>query len=318
MDVSIHVANREDSDLGLCCLPRLFWQATCVRNFRTFIVVQMHCLILKYFNARTFAAFSTSKSRELAQMVFLNIFSVEGVVVPVKLGNGNTIQLMVKRRPTEPDMIQRYSHLVLELGLQFKSMLGLCNSPNRNRGLALLKTAMIHFKANNNLSKYASEFMRLLVHQYCVLSEKEASEEFYGMFVNTRGKPDSHIPCDLQMEYVVKEVKTNIKHMFSNKTDKNITTRTSALPVIKDISKMYDSVTGVITRCKKHSSAESLHDEKEMVKDIHQLNPFECQPGRKHTSFPRVPNQMSNLLDVKHFQTWIDCVKYKYATDLGN
>ena len=77
---------------------------------------------------RTFADFSTSKSPELAQIVFLNIFSVEGVVVPVKLGNGNTIQLMVKRRPTEPDMIQRYSHLVLELGLQFKSMLGLCNS----------------------------------------------------------------------------------------------------------------------------------------------------------------------------------------------
>ena len=238
--------------------------------------------------------------------------------MPVKLANGSTLQLMVKKKPAKPDLIKKYSHLVLELGLQFKSLLSLCKSPNRNRGLALLKTTMVHFKSNNHLSKYASEIMRLLVHQYCVLSEKEASEEFYGMFVNTQGKLDSHIPCDLKMEYIVKEVKTNIKHMFSNKTDKNITTRTSALPVMSDIAERFDSVTGVITRSKRHTSAESLSDEREMVKDIHQLKPFEFHSGRKHNSFPNVHDQMNELLDVTSFRSWIDCMKYKYATDLGN
>ena len=37
------IANRDDPDrtlrLGLCCLLRVFWQATSVRNFRTFTVV---------------------------------------------------------------------------------------------------------------------------------------------------------------------------------------------------------------------------------------------------------------------------------------
>ena len=41
------IANREDPDktasesshdLGLCCLSRLFWQPTSVRNIRTFVV----------------------------------------------------------------------------------------------------------------------------------------------------------------------------------------------------------------------------------------------------------------------------------------
>ena len=31
-------ANRENPDLGLCCLSRPFWQPTSVRNFRTFAV----------------------------------------------------------------------------------------------------------------------------------------------------------------------------------------------------------------------------------------------------------------------------------------
>ena len=39
------IANREDpeSDLGLHCLSRPFWQATSVRNFRTFTVGALLC-----------------------------------------------------------------------------------------------------------------------------------------------------------------------------------------------------------------------------------------------------------------------------------
>ena len=245
-------------------------------------------------------------------------FSVEGVIVPVKLSNGKCVELLMKRKRPETDMIKNYSHLVLDLGVQFKSLLSLFRSPNRQRGLALLKLTMIHFKANNGCSKYASEILRLLVHQHCILSEKEAAEEFYGMFVNTTGKPGSHIPCDLKMEHIVKEVKSNIKHMFSNKTDKNITTRTSALPLIKDISEKFDVTTGVIVRSKKHTHSDSLQDEKAIMNDIRQLKPFENIPGRKHLSFPSVPKQMDQLLDKDSFRAWLDSSKYKYANDLGN
>lgn len=242
--------------------------------------------------------------------------------MPLKLANGNNVTLFLKpkkpKKPAEPDRVKCYSHRVLELGLQFKSLLYLCKNPDRNRGLTLLKATMIHFKANNNMSKYAYEIMRLLVHQYCTLSEKEAHEEFYGLFVNTKGKADSFIPCDLRMEHLVKSVKTNIKHMFSNKTDKNITTRTSALPVMKDIAENFDKVTGVIVRSKKHSDKESIHDEQDMIKDIHQLKPFVYQSGRKHDSFPNVTSQMVSLLNTTNFRSWIDIQKYKFATELGN
>ena len=32
----VRIANKEDPDLGLCCLSRPFWMATSVQNFRTF------------------------------------------------------------------------------------------------------------------------------------------------------------------------------------------------------------------------------------------------------------------------------------------
>ncbi|KAH3874587.1 hypothetical protein DPMN_037834 [Dreissena polymorpha] len=177
---------------------------------------------------------------------------------------------------------------------------------------------MLHFKANNECSKYAYEIARLLVHQFCILSEKEACEEFFGMFVNTTGKENAHIPCDLKMEHIVKDIKSNIKHMFSNKTDQNITNRSSALPVIKAVSEAFDDVTGVIIRSKRHTRTSSLHDEAEMIKDIHQIQPFVYKAGRKHLLFPNVPKQMTCDLDEKKYHTWIETQKYKFATDLGN
>jgi hypothetical protein len=84
----------------------------------------------------------------------------------------------------------------------FKSLLDMCKVPERKRALRLLKVCLIHFKANNNMSKYSLEVMRFLVQQQCTLAARGAHAQFYGMFVNTHGRIDSHIPCDLQMENI--------------------------------------------------------------------------------------------------------------------
>ena len=42
--MDVRIANRKNlhqSDLGLHCLSRLFWQATSARNFRTFTVTDV-------------------------------------------------------------------------------------------------------------------------------------------------------------------------------------------------------------------------------------------------------------------------------------
>ena len=52
--ILVRIANREDpdqtqSDLGLHCSPRPFWQATSIKNFRTYIVYILKLLyVLKF------------------------------------------------------------------------------------------------------------------------------------------------------------------------------------------------------------------------------------------------------------------------------
>ena len=251
----------------------------------------------------------------------------DGLVEFVTCRNGCKVPMVVPRPKKKPqrkgqnenvDQVRNYAHKVLELGMLFKSLTDMISVPDRDRSLRLLKYAMLIFRENSHLSKYAYEIMRLLVHQFCRLSEKAAHEEFYGLFCNTTGRVDGHVACDDRMEWAVHEVKRHVRHMASNKTEPNIVARTCAVAGVKAIANNFDEATDTITRSKKHSDAASLADEVAMITDLHQLQPFRRQPGRRHQSFAcPVPSVLSRIgrADMK---TWIFEKKYAFATELGN
>ncbi|XP_070547037.1 uncharacterized protein [Ptychodera flava] len=240
--------------------PPAEWPNNTART--TWIDKHIGSLVEKYVLAGGMEALQPKSSQNLI---------VDGIVVSIELSNGTML-----------DVVLNYGHKVLELGLLYKALLDLCKLPDRDRGLRLLKLTMMYLKASNNLSKYAYEIMRLLVHQFCILSEKEAHEEFYGLFVNTHGKLDSHIPVDLQMVYIVKSVKKSIKHMYSNQTEKNISRRSGSLSGINEISQNFDKCTNVLVRADKHSVVSSLDDELTIIKDLQTVKPFDHNDGRHH------------------------------------
>lgn len=216
------------------------------------------------------------------------------------------------------DLVKNYGHRVLELGMLYKSLLDMCKLPDRDRGLMLLKLAMLHFKAHKNKSKYAYEIMRLLVHQFVLLSEKKANEEFYGLFVNTHGHIYSHIPVDLQMEYIVKIIKKNLKQMCSNQTEQNVTRKTGALAGLHAIGLNYDNETDVNVHTQKHSTVSSLGDELSMIEDLRKIKPFHQIPSRYHVAYPDMGKSVFENLDVSFFHSWIIKQCHKWATEIGN
>ncbi|CAG2210873.1 unnamed protein product [Mytilus edulis] len=121
-----------------------------------------------------------------------------GWTVPIsniEISNGTEISICPKIRTTNKksvdegsDKVKNYGHLVLELGMLFKELLGVCKSPDRNQMLRLLKHSMTVFKASSNNSKYALEIHRFLIQQISTLSENEAAEVVTAMFVNTKGQ----------------------------------------------------------------------------------------------------------------------------------
>ena len=177
---------------------------------------------------------------------------------------------------------------------------------------------MTVFKAKSNNSKYAFEIHRFLIQQMSTLSEREAAEVVQGMFVNTKGKKNGHIPADLQMEYVVKTIKKHIKHMYSNKTEKNIANHTKGLSGVRDLCEHFDETTKVVVRCKKHKHKDTVGDELVMIQDLRKLRPFATHPGRSHAAFQNIKKSVVDCMNVTDYHDWIRSRIVVNANDLGD
>ena len=205
----------------------------------------------------------------------------------------------------KPNGVKNYARLVLELGTQFLLLLKMCKTPIREKMLPLLKMILVTLKANNTHSKYALELLRFLVLQYSLLPEKDARQMFLQCFVNTTGRSDSYVPCDLVMEWQVRDQKRHIKHMFSNKTDENILARSTALGGIEKITDNYDKDAGVRQRSKGHRSVSAVGDEMEMIAGLRDLRPFKISPGRKgHEYFKSIKPTLTEYFDGADFHQW--------------
>ena len=218
----------------------------------------------------------------------------------------------------QTDNVFNYGCLVIELGLMYLNFIDICKKPSRDRMLRMMKMLLVAFKANNNMSKYAFELLRFIVQQISVLDEKEATEVFYGLFVNNAGKPDSYIRADMQMEFIVREQKKHIKHMYSHKQDKEaITRRSKAVHGLSCIAENYDLDTSVVNRKRTHTEISSISDEQAMLQDLRKVKPFIMIPGRSHMHMPPVPPTITKLLDKTNFSHWVAEKKWKIATEYG-
>ena len=210
--------------------------------------------------------------------------------------------------------MKNYAHYVLESGLTFMYFLKLCKMPDRPRLLAVFKLMMEQLKSRNTKAKYPLELLKLLFMQYSLLSEQRANQVLHACFVNTKGKPESNVPADLQMEWVVKQNKAHIKHMFSNKSMDNIFSKSSALPGLHNIAANFDDAADVIVRTKRHNPKDIDKDEMQIMDDLRRVKPFKYQPGRtyQHRQFAGMEITSAKLMPELKLRNWFDKHKKAY------
>lgn len=222
-----------------------------------------------------------------------------------------------REQNSQPDRLNRYSQLVLELGLCYENFTECINVPNRDRLIRTLKVMMFILKADSFRSKYGDEILRFLVLQCVVLSPHDAHSMFYSMFVNTNGNIDGNIPADLQMEFLVRLYKKHIKSM-SNKREANIATRINALAGLHEIMKNYDTNTVHNVRTAKHSTSNKNDDELAMLADLRQYCPFKSICGRELAGFKAVESSMISKLDSARYIEWINRRSIEHSKSISN
>jgi hypothetical protein len=219
--------------------------------------------------------------------------------------------------PPATDKVHMYARNVLELGLLVLQFSENIKFPNRERMLPLLKVMMMTFKGHKNNSKYALEMLRVICHQLGSLSEKAANEAFYGTFVNTKGKVGSNIPADLQMEYLVKRVKTLMKRGGPNKGIQFVAKYSKAIYGLDEISRQYDKTTHVLKRAQLHRAQSAKEDELCILKDLRMVRPLCKRPGRQLDNFPNLKSSELEKLNQEKFHKWITYHKKRYDVEIG-
>lgn len=211
-----------------------------------------------------------------------------------------------------PDKVKDYSHHVLELGLTYVYFLKLCKMPNRDRMLALFKVIMMQLKSRSVHAKYPLEILQYLFLQYSLLTEQVAHQTFHAGFVNTKGKSDTNIPADQQMEAVIKKSKRHIRHMCSNKNMDSITAKTAAMPAYRAVASNFEADTKVVIRSKKHKVKDAISDELIMIEDLHKVRPFRHIPGRHYEGFENITVSPVTKLNVMELLKWIEMHKRRH------
>ncbi len=242
----------------------------------------------------------------------------DGTIYAVRLPDGTPLNLKVPSSPPEKDYVQNYALQVVEFELVRQELMDSCKLPDRHRTIRLIKLLMMFFKADKpGVSKYGVECLIFLLQQQYLLSERDANDAFYAMFVNTKGKVDTFVPADMWMEWTVRVIKKHINHLMGNKNSSIIQKKSRSLCAVSEIAENFKAECDSVIRCKKHKTPDNKADEESIWNDVHSIKPFQFTPSREFPSFPEMPPSMRARLNAVRYDAWIRTRVPHYGVHFG-
>ena len=140
----------------------------------------------------------------------------------------------------------------------------------------------------------------------CLLTPRLSEHFKWGFFVNWRSGVGYNIEDDLAQEISNRCSKSIIQRQGPNKTLKCIRKVCNATTGIYQIVQEFDLSVGIHKTSVEHTTRDSFKDEKEMVHDLLQLNPFHYPSARCHNSFPGIKRSPLRYLNIVEFHEWLD------------
>ena len=214
----------------------------------------------------------------------------------------------------DDDGVKNYALCFVFLAVLIMQMKDTAAEGDGHRNLINQKLLLTVFKSMGPYSKYAIE-MFISIAQMEFLLTPRLSEEFkWGFFLNWRGGAGHNIEDDLAQEISNRLGKNIVQRMGPNKTLSSISKVCKASNGIHLLAQQFDTSLNIHAKSVQHTIRDSLKDEKEMVAEIVQLDPFNYVPGRHHDSFPGIKRSPLKYLDIVEFHKWLN----KHIAELPN
>lgn len=206
----------------------------------------------------------------------------------------------------EDDYVRNYALCFIFLAILIIQMKDTAAEADGERNLINQKLLLTVFKSLGGYSKYAIEMFVSIAQIECLLTPRLSEEFKWGFFSNWRGGAGRNIEDDLAQEISNRCSKSVVQRMGPNKTIKSISKVCKASTGLQQITQQFDLSIGTHKTSVQHTTRDCLKDEKEMVADLIQLDPFNHEPARSHDSFPDIKKCPLRYLNVVDFHQWLD------------
>lgn len=171
---------------------------------------------------------------------------------------------------------------VVTLGLNFHDSI---REGDGDRILRGWKFNLLAYKAAQ-LKNYSIEALNLILQVNHVLSPREAAQVKWCRTVNTTNLKGNNIPMDLHLEHLNRRVKTTLRNMGSNVTDKSVKLAAESVGIVNDICHVFErESTSSKASSNKHSCPSFDKDFKLILNTLEEHKVFIHKSGRQHNTF---------------------------------
>ena len=185
------------------------------------------------------------------------------------------------------DKVYLYATEVLTLGLLWHIFVESIREGDGDRVLLCWKYFLLVFKAKNH-TNYAKEAVILLSQNHCLLSDRQASQQSWNRFVNTKGRRGCNIPCDLHLEHLNRRLKGMVSNLHSNVHKSAIDRAAKSIGVVHDLCQQFEENSGLSPESDSHSKPSFSKDVDLVLQVIKEQQIFKEIPGRKHDCFSKI------------------------------
>ena len=203
-----------------------------------------------------------------------------------------------------PDQVYAYSCEIMSLGLLYFEFKDAVKEGDGDRLFQVWKYLLLLFKASKK-KNYAIEALTLLAQYHMILPPHLAEQLKWSRFINVHGLPGRNISCDLHLEHLNRLAKTAIKSLGANKSQKAIIRVGKTIGTLQSTLETYDKEHDVPAESGAHSQRSNAKDLKKILKQLQQLDPFQCIRGRRHKSFKNLKANLIRSLKEAEIKAWM-------------
>ena len=206
--------------------------------------------------------------------------------------------------PPERDHKKEHTEARMSFGFFLLNMLDAVKEGDGERLMRLYVMALKFYRAFGH-TQYAYSTFLLTVQLQATLSPRMAHSLTWNRFWNNRGGTGKNIPLDLHLEHLNNFLKSFLKGLGPNLTERSASRISQSIGVLKQMMDKTDRELELSTPSGIHRAARESDDILALVKVFREAELFQCQVGRQFSAFPNFSRDLFRTVSYADYCKWM-------------